>query len=74
MEHKKWECPNIEVEKKKRKTKKVEQRKAKEHCVEKGMPPRNARVETRGWMTKWEVVLFMECREYEYKGAKTQEN
>jgi len=42
--------------------------------VEKGMPPRNARVETRGWMTKWEVVLFMECREYEYKGAKTQEN
>jgi len=25
-------------------------------------------------MTKWEVVTFVECRGYDYKGTKTQKN
>ena len=27
-----------------------------------------------GWMTRWEVVTLVECRRYDYKGMKTQEN
>ena len=27
-----------------------------------------------GWITQWEVVTLIECRGYDYKEAKTQEN
>jgi len=28
----------------------------------------------KGWKTKWEVVTLVECRGYDYKGIKTQDN
>ena len=27
-----------------------------------------------GWTTQWEVVTLVECRGYDYKGMKMQEN
>lgn len=38
------------------------------------MPPRNAVVEKRGWITKWKVMTFVEYRGYDYKAMKTQKN
>jgi len=31
-------------------------------------------LEEREWKTKKEVVMFVECEGYEYKGTKTEEN
>ena len=39
-----------------------------------GMPPRSATLEQREWMTKWEVVTFVECGGCNYKGTKTYKN
>jgi len=27
-----------------------------------------------GWTMRWEVITLIECRGYDYKGTKTQEN
>jgi len=45
-----------------------------EHCGAQGMPPRSAILEQRGWMTKWEVMTFVEYRGYNYKGTKIYKN
>ena len=36
--------------------------------------PQEAQHWSRGWTTKWEVVMFAECGGYNYKGTKTQKN
>jgi len=38
------------------------------------MPPRSTVLEQRGWTTRWEVVTFVECGGYNYKGTKTHKN
>ena len=38
------------------------------------MPPRGTALEEQEWKTRWKVVTFVECRGYEYKGTKIQEN
>jgi len=49
-------------------------RKVQEHSGTWGMPPRSATLEQREWMTKWEVVTFVECGGCNYKGTKTYKN
>jgi len=39
-----------------------------------GMPLRSTVLERRGWKMRWEVVMFVECGGYDYKGTKTEEN
>jgi len=48
--------------------------KVKKHCGAKGLPPRGAVMSMEEWMTRWEMVTLMECRGYDYKRTKTQEN
>jgi len=49
-------------------------RKAQEHSGMQGMPLKGTALEKRGWKTKKEIVTFVECGGYEYKGTKTEEN
>ena len=74
--HKKWECPR-----RKEKVKSEEAapprevwEKVKLHSGAKELPPRGAKMSMEGWVTKREVVTFVECRGCNYKGTKTQEN
>jgi len=74
-EHKKWECPNM------RKRKQEEAvlprkvwKKMKRHSGARGLPPRGATMCMEGWTTRREVVTFVKCRRYNYKGMKTEEN
>jgi len=38
------------------------------------MSLRSAVLEQRGWMTRWEVMTFVECRGCNYKDTKMHEN
>jgi len=74
--HKKWECPR-----KKERSKREEMapprevwEKIKLHAGAKGLPPQGAKMSMEGWVMGREVVTLMECRGYDYKGTKTQEN
>jgi len=74
--HKKWECP-----KKNERSRKEEVapprdiwEKVKLHSSAKGLLPREAKMSKEGWMTRREVVTFVECCGCDYKGTKTQEN
>ena len=74
--HKKWECP-----KKNKRNRKEEAaspqavwEKVKRHSRAKGLPSRGAAICMEGWTTPREVVTFVECRECNYKGTKTEEN
>ena len=49
-------------------------RKMQEHSSVQGMPLKDTALEERGWKTKKEIVMFVECRRCEYKGTKTEEN
>jgi len=74
-EHKKWEC----MEKKEMRREEVAPRqeiweKVKKHCGVKGLPLRGVVMDMERWMTKWEVIMFVECRGCDYKGTKIQEN
>ena len=74
--HKKWECPR---KKKRRKSEEAAPprevwEKVKLHSGAKGLPPQGAKISVEGWITRREVVTFVECRECDYKGTKTQEN
>jgi len=40
----------------------------------KRLPPRGVVMSMEGWTTQWEVVTLVECRGYDYKGMKMQEN
>jgi len=74
--HKKWECPRRS--KRSRKEEAAPPRevweKVKLHSGAKGLPPRGAEMSREGWMTRREVVTFVECHGCDYKGTKTQEN
>jgi len=48
--------------------------KVKLHSGVKGLPPREAKMSIEGWITRREVVTFVECRGCNYKGTKTQKN
>ena len=50
------------------------QRKIQEYSSIWGMLPKSAILEQREQMTRWEVVTFVECGEYNYKGTKMYEN
>jgi len=74
--HKKWECLR-----KKERNKNVEAvpprevwEKVKLHLSAKGLPSRGAKISMEGWVTRGEVVTFVECRGCDYKSTKTQEN
>ena len=73
--HKKWECP---LKKESRKEEVAPPRavweKVKRHSGAKGLPPRGTAMCMEGWTTPREVVTFMECRGYDYKGTKTEKN
>jgi len=73
--HKKWECP---LKKESRKEEVAPPRavweKVKRHSGAKGLPPRGMAMCMEGWTTPREVVTFMECRGYDYKGTKTEKN
>jgi len=74
--HKKWECSkgrDIKREEEKAPAPEVWS-KVREHSGAKGLPPRGAVMSMVGWMTRKEVVTFVECRGCNYKGIKTQEN
>jgi len=45
--------------------------KVKEHCGAKGLPPGGAVMSMEGWTIQREVMTFVECRGYNYKGTKT---
>jgi len=71
--HKKWECLE-------RKEKRIREEavllceiweKVKEHCEARELPSRGAAMCMEGWMTPRDVVTFVECRRYKYKGMKT---
>ena len=49
-------------------------RKAQEYSGMWSMPLRSTALEQRGWMTKWEVVMFVECEGYNSKSTKIYEN
>jgi len=73
--HKKWECPNMRRRKQEEAAPPQEVwKKVKEHSGVRGLPPRGAAMCMEGWITPREVVTFVECRECDYKGTKTQEN
>jgi len=74
--HKKWKCPR-----KKERSRREEAtpprdvwEKVKLYSCTKGLPSRGARMNMEGWMTKREVVTFVECCGCNYRGTKTQEN
>ena len=74
--HKKWECPR-----KKERSRSEEAAPSKEvwekvklHSGAKGLPPRGAKMSMEGWVTRREVVTFVECHGCNYKGTKTQKN
>jgi len=46
----------------------------KRHSGARGLPPRRAAMCMEGWTTPGEVVMFVECRGYDYKGTKTKGN
>jgi len=46
----------------------------KEHSGARGLPPREAVMCMEGWTIPREVVMFVECRECDYKGIKMQKN
>ena len=73
--HKKWECPNMKKRKQEEAVppQKVWE-KVKEHSRARGLPPRGAEMSMEGWMTRREVVTFVECYGCDYKGTKTQKN
>jgi len=48
--------------------------KVKEHSGVRGLPPRGVARCMEGWTISREVVSFVECRECNYKGMKTEEN
>jgi len=73
--HKKWECPKGNKKRREEAAPLREVwRKIREHCGAKELPPRGAVMSIEGWMMKWKVVTLVECRRYDYKGTKTQEN
>jgi len=74
--HKKWECPkkNERSEREEAAPPREVWEKVKLYSGAKGLPPRGARMSIEGWTTWREVVTFVECRGYNYKGTKTQEN
>jgi len=72
--HKKWEYPNIKKKKEKAAPPQEVWKKVKEYSGAKGLSPRGAAIYMEGWTTPREVVTFVECNEYDYKGTKTQEN
>ena len=73
--HKKWECPNMRRRKQEEAALPQEVwKKVKEHSGTRGLPPRGAAMCMEGWTTPREVVTFVEYRECDYKGTKTQEN
>jgi len=75
-EHKKWECPKVKERRKKKEAVPLREvwKKVKEHCGARELPPREAVMSMKGWMTWGEVVTYIECRGCNYKGTKTQEN
>jgi len=73
--HKKWEC----LQKKERRREEAALLrkvwgKIKKYCGAKELLPRKAVMSMEGWTMRWEVVTLVECRGYDYKGTKTQEN
>jgi len=73
--HKKWECPRKKESRKKEAAPPREVwEKVKEHSKVKGLPPREAAMSMEGWITKREVVTFVECHRCDYKCTKTQKN
>jgi len=74
--HKKWECPKKNKRSRKEEVASPREvwKKVKLHSSAKGLPPRGAEMRMEGWMTRREVVTFVECHGYDYKGTKTQEN
>jgi len=74
--HKRWECPQ---KKEKRREEEMAPphkvwEKVKKHSGTRGLPPRRAAMCMEGWTTPREVVTFVECRECNYKGTKTEKN
>jgi len=73
--HKRWKCPRKrESEREEAVPPRNVWEKVKLHSRAKGLPPRGARMSMEGWTTQREVVTFVECRGYDYKGTRTQEN
>ena len=74
--YKKWECPkkNERSRKKEAAPPREVWEKVKLHSGAKELPPRGAEISMEGWMTRREVVTFVECQGCDYKGTKTQEN
>jgi len=73
--HKKWKCPRKKEGRKEEAALPREiWEKVKKHSGARGLPPRGARMSMEGWMMQKEVVTFVECQGYNYKGTKTQEN
>jgi len=74
--HKKWECPKKNERSKKEEVVPPREiwEKVKLHSSAKGLPQKGAEISKEGWMTRREVVTFVECRGCDYKGTKTQEN
>jgi len=50
------------------------QRKAQEHNDVQGMSLKGIALEERGWRTKGEIVMFVECGRCKYKSTRTEEN
>ena len=74
--HKKWECLRKKERNRSEETAPPREiwEKVKLHSGAKGLPPRGAEMSMEGWVTRREVVTFVECRGCDYKGTKTQEN
>ena len=50
------------------------QRKVQEYSSTWRIPLRSVALEQRGWTTRWEVVIFVECGGYNYKDTKMHKN
>ena len=74
--HKKWECPRKKERSKNKETALPREvwEKVKLHSSAKRLPPRGVKVSMEGWITRSEVVTFVECRGCDAKGTKTHEN
>ena len=74
--YKKWECPMKEERSKSKEAAPLREvwEKVKLHSHAKGLLPRGAKMSMEGWVTRGEVVTFVECRGCDYKGTKTQKN
>jgi len=74
--HKKWECPKKKKRRRKEETASPCEvwEKVKKHSGARGLPPRGVAMCMERWMTPREVVTFVECRECDYKGTKTEKN